>query len=92
MASIFHSSMSAELDAARAKFVGRMILRILSEAASVQNCVQAGVHVSIQSTVLTCVNPTSKGGFKVLMLPYRCCCLAYFRCVRHNDALLSPDG
>ena len=33
VASLFHSSVSAEVDAARAKFVGRIILRILSEAA-----------------------------------------------------------
>ena len=35
VASLFHSSASAEVDAARAKFVGRTILRILSEAAPV---------------------------------------------------------
>ena len=35
VASLFHSSVSAEVDAARAKFVGRIILRILSEAAPV---------------------------------------------------------
>ena len=33
VASLFHSSVSAEVDAARAKFVGQIILRILSEAA-----------------------------------------------------------
>ena len=35
VASLFHSSVLAEVDAARAKFVGRNILRILSEAAPI---------------------------------------------------------
>jgi hypothetical protein len=33
VASLFHFSVAAEIDAARAKFVSRIILRILSEAA-----------------------------------------------------------
>ena len=34
VASLFHSSVAAEIDVARAKFVGPIILRILFEAAS----------------------------------------------------------
>ena len=47
VASLFHSSVSAEVDAARAKFVGRIILRILFEAAPMYNRVQPGLHILV---------------------------------------------
>ena len=87
VASLFHSSVSAEVDAARAKFVGRIILRILSEVAPMQNRVQTGLHVLFKGY---CGN--LKGCFLVLMLPHRCCYLVYFLCVRHNDPLGSARG
>ena len=47
----------------------------------VQSCPTWSARISLGY----CVNP--KGGFKVLMFPHRCCYLAYFHCVRHNDPL-----
>ena len=47
VASLCHSSVSAEVDAARAKFVGRIILSIFFEAAPMYNRVQPGLHILV---------------------------------------------